>query len=125
MEEEHAPRTVKPARVPWNKGKLVGTKPPLRPSHVWSIRTKLQIEGKSALEVYSDPKLPARPTEHALPVSAGTTADAHLRPSPGQAKCKPYKATPFRAPLPAVRRCGWSHGLHRAGRDAGVSFYAL
>lgn len=37
---------AKPARVPWNKGKLVGAKPPLRPSHVWSIRTKLQIEGK-------------------------------------------------------------------------------
>ncbi len=28
-------------REPWNKGKLVGAKPPLRPSHVWSIRTKL------------------------------------------------------------------------------------
>src|SRR5438270_11318214 len=28
---------------PWNKGKLVGAKPPLRPKHVWSIRTKLQI----------------------------------------------------------------------------------
>ena len=39
--------TEKPARrTPWNKGKLVGAKPPLRPSHVWSIRTKLQIEGK-------------------------------------------------------------------------------
>jgi integrase len=37
---------AKPARIPWNKGKLVGAKPPLRPSHVWSIRTKLQIEGK-------------------------------------------------------------------------------
>jgi integrase len=32
-------------RVPWNKGKLVGAKPPLRPSHVWSIRTKLQMQG--------------------------------------------------------------------------------
>jgi hypothetical protein len=30
-------------RPPWNKGKLLGTKPPLRPSHVWSIRTKLQM----------------------------------------------------------------------------------
>jgi integrase len=30
-------------RGPWNKGKLVGAKPPLRPKHVWSIRTKLQI----------------------------------------------------------------------------------
>jgi integrase len=31
-------------RVPWNKGKLTGAKPPLRPRHVWAIRTKLQIE---------------------------------------------------------------------------------
>jgi len=41
------PSTDKPVRrVPWNKGKLVGPKPPLRPSHVWSIRTKLQIDDK-------------------------------------------------------------------------------
>jgi hypothetical protein len=33
--------------VPWNKGKLTGAKPPLRPKHVWSIRTKLQIEGRA------------------------------------------------------------------------------
>jgi hypothetical protein len=33
-------------RVPWNKGKLIGAKPRLRPKHVWSIRTKLQIEGR-------------------------------------------------------------------------------
>jgi integrase len=31
-------------RVPWNKGKLTGAKPPLRPKHVWAIRTKLQME---------------------------------------------------------------------------------
>jgi integrase len=29
----------------WNKGKLIGAKPPLRPKHVWAIRTKLQVEG--------------------------------------------------------------------------------
>ena len=34
-------------RIPWNKGKLTGAKPPLRPKHVWSIRTKLQVEGKT------------------------------------------------------------------------------
>jgi integrase len=34
-------------RLPWNKGKLTGAKPPLRPQHVWSIRTKLQIEGRT------------------------------------------------------------------------------
>src|SRR6266852_5853491 len=31
----------------WNKGKLMGAKPPLRPKHVWSIRTKLQVEGRT------------------------------------------------------------------------------
>jgi hypothetical protein len=36
-----------PNRAPWNKGKLTGAKPPLRPKHVWSIRTKLQIEGRT------------------------------------------------------------------------------
>jgi integrase len=34
-------------RVPWNKSKVTGAKPPLRPKHVWSIRTKLQIEGSA------------------------------------------------------------------------------
>src|SRR6266853_153525 len=32
-----------PKRTPWNKGKLIGAKPPLLARHVWSIRTKLQI----------------------------------------------------------------------------------
>jgi integrase len=35
------------SRVPWNRGKLTGAKPPLRPKHVWSIRTKLEIEGRT------------------------------------------------------------------------------
>ncbi len=36
-----------PQRSAWNKGKLMGAKPPLRPKHVWSIRTKLQVEGRT------------------------------------------------------------------------------
>src|SRR5512133_2424210 len=34
-------------RTPWNKGKLVGAKPPLQPKHVWSIRTRLLIEDRT------------------------------------------------------------------------------
>lgn len=33
-------------RRPWNKDKLIGSKPPLRSKHVWSIPTKLQLEGR-------------------------------------------------------------------------------
>ena len=36
-----------PKGTPWNKGKLIGAKPPLRPKHVWSIRTKLQVEART------------------------------------------------------------------------------
>jgi integrase len=35
---------ARPKRIPWNKGKLTGSRPPLRQKHVWAIRTKLQIE---------------------------------------------------------------------------------
>ncbi|MDD5330029.1 MAG: hypothetical protein PHX38_08495 [Sulfuricella sp.] len=31
-------------REPWNKGKLVGQKPPLKPKDIWAIRTHLQNE---------------------------------------------------------------------------------
>jgi integrase len=31
-------------RIPWNKGKLIGPKPPLKQKHVWSIRTRLEID---------------------------------------------------------------------------------
>src|SRR5580704_17689199 len=35
-------------RCPFDKkGKLTGAKPPLRPKHVWSIQTKLQIAGRT------------------------------------------------------------------------------
>jgi hypothetical protein len=40
-------------REPWNKGKLTGAKPPLRPKYVWSIRSKLQIEGEHAISLCS------------------------------------------------------------------------
>jgi integrase len=33
--------------LPWNKGKLIGPKPPLRPSQVWAIRTRLQMENRN------------------------------------------------------------------------------
>lgn len=32
---------------PWNKGKLIGQKPPLQPKHVWAIRSRLQLANKT------------------------------------------------------------------------------
>lgn len=31
---------------PWNKGKLVGQKPPLKPKNIWAIRIHLQHENQ-------------------------------------------------------------------------------
>ena len=30
--------------VPWNKGRFIGPKPPLKPKQVWAIRLHLQRE---------------------------------------------------------------------------------
>ncbi len=47
MQDQVNTTPVAHRRVPWNKGKLTEAKPPLRPKHVWSIRTKLQVEGRA------------------------------------------------------------------------------
>ena len=46
MQDHINPVVTTARRKPWNKGKLIGAKPPLRAKHVWSIRTKLQIAGR-------------------------------------------------------------------------------
>ena len=43
MQFSENPTPVASKRISWNKGKLTGAKPPLRPKHVWSIGTKLQM----------------------------------------------------------------------------------
>ena len=32
------------AHTPWNKGRLIGQKRPLKPKDVWAIRVRLQVE---------------------------------------------------------------------------------
>ena len=44
MHENENPTVITARPVPWNKGKLIGPRPPLRQKHVWAIRTTLQIE---------------------------------------------------------------------------------
>jgi integrase len=39
-------RQTKSEYVPWNKGRIIGQKPPLKPKHVWAIRTRLQMDRK-------------------------------------------------------------------------------
>lgn len=39
-------RPATPKFVPWNKGKVTGQKPPLKPREVWAIRVRLQISNR-------------------------------------------------------------------------------
>src|SRR5262245_58830109 len=45
--DDDSSTSVALSRRPWNKGKVAGPKPPLRPSHVWLIRANLQLERRT------------------------------------------------------------------------------
>src|ERR1700757_3283064 len=47
MPDNETAASTNPSRTPWNKGKPIGARPPLRPKHVWSIRTRLMVEGRA------------------------------------------------------------------------------
>jgi hypothetical protein len=47
MDGQNSLFTSLPKHEPWNKGKFTGAKPPLRPKHVWSIRSKLEADGRT------------------------------------------------------------------------------
>jgi integrase len=33
--------------IPWNEGKLIGQKPPLKPKEIWAIRARLQVSNRT------------------------------------------------------------------------------
>jgi hypothetical protein len=35
-----------PVRGPWNKGRIIGQKPPLKPQDIWSIRVMLRMKNR-------------------------------------------------------------------------------
>jgi integrase len=43
MHDDQTESETKTGRVPWNKGKLIGQKPPLKLKEIWAIRIRLQI----------------------------------------------------------------------------------
>jgi integrase len=40
------PTNTGPSPVPWNKGRLTGQKPPLKPKEIWAIRVRLQLSSR-------------------------------------------------------------------------------
>jgi len=42
----HHSLTASTPHTPWNKGKLIGQRPPLKKQQIWSIRIRLQLSKK-------------------------------------------------------------------------------
>src|ERR1041385_4245026 len=53
MQEQAILTLSTPTDVLWNKGKLIGAKPPLRQKHVWAIRGMLQNGRKRDLAIFN------------------------------------------------------------------------
>jgi hypothetical protein len=47
MNDSNPLSSLRPRRPAWNKDKMPGPKPPLRPGHFWAIRAKLQLEKRT------------------------------------------------------------------------------
>lgn len=94
-------------RTPWNKGKLIGPKPPLRPKHVWSTRTRLIVEGRARdLAMFNlaiDGKLRGCDVV-ALKVEDGCAERLHGRASNGPAE-KDWPASQVRADRADTASC--------------------
>ena len=45
--------TASPKRVPWNRGKLIGPRPPLRQKDVWQSERRCRSSSRSAIWRYS------------------------------------------------------------------------
>ena len=45
-------------RQPWNRGRIIGPKPPLKPKHVWAIRQQLS-SGPTGLTACAAPRWPS------------------------------------------------------------------
>ena len=46
MFEPHTEARTRAGRIPWNKDKLIGQKPPLKLKEVWAVRIRLQIASR-------------------------------------------------------------------------------
>jgi integrase len=62
----------------WNKGKLIGQKPPLQPRHVWAIRTRLQPQGYAMARATVRQKKTGRPVRFELTEQTRQSIDDYL-----------------------------------------------
>lgn len=109
-------------REPWNKGKLIGQKPPLKPKDIWAIRIQLQNAHQDLARAIVVQRKTQRPVQFELtePTRTAVAAwieKAKLKPEqylfPSRLSNSPHVSTRqyARIPLNAFsrrrRRCGY------------------
>lgn len=81
---------LRPARAPWNKGRIVGQKRPLLPKHVWSIRVRLEMADnrRDLAGIDRDHNLIHVPlVVRARSIATDTTGEMRTEPVDPQAHC--------------------------------------
>ncbi len=83
-------------RISRNRGQIVGPKPPLKPKHIWAIRTRLQHDGRvrdlAMFATAIDSKLRAVTSSScASPVSTWVIASGCEQPSFSRRPADPYR----------------------------------
>ena len=58
-------------KASWNRGRIIGPKPPLKPKHIWAIRTRLAHDGHvrdlAMFNIAIDSKRSSSPSRRATP----------------------------------------------------------
>jgi hypothetical protein len=83
----------KPAKEPWNKGKLMGQKPPLKPKEVWEIRIRLQLghrQQAAGLRSRQAQSQGCRPRRSNI-----ETCDGHATKDPSASAIRNYRSNPY------------------------------
>jgi hypothetical protein len=109
-------------REPWNAGRIVGAKPPLKPKHIWALRTRLQIGNRmrdlAMFNLAIDSKLRGCDL---LSLKVGDVSPAAVS-APGRwSSCtRPGRQSPLRSP--SRPRTPWQLGSRSGEQRAAPGF---
>ncbi len=105
--------------VPWNKGKVTGQKPPLKPREVWAIRVRLQIANRvrdlALFNLAIDSKLLAA----TWCIFASKTSCRAIRCEHGRSyrSARPVRRSNSKSPSKRAAVAAWVRGKDLKGSD--------
>jgi len=71
------------AKQPWNKGKTVGQKAPVKPKEIWAIRTRLEMDGRTRDLAFVNSEQPSIHAAHNVATTIRSASALALRKRDG------------------------------------------